>query len=130
MTYSLKQFLTFSESSEVQPTLSNLISSYFFHQDDLEVEKMIIELQQIVACNALKPSTSPHNNPTVSSAPTANSSPEELESTQRLDLVSPEEYLGRKTLNTIALSNCNQNSYNACAAKSEVPKATVNEVRH
>ncbi|XP_041009891.1 NAC domain-containing protein 14-like isoform X4 [Juglans microcarpa x Juglans regia] len=96
--------------------------------DDKEIEKMIIELQQIVGGDVLTPSTSLHNNPTVSSAITTKSSVEELESTLGLDVVSPQECFGGKTLNTILLSSCNQNSYNACAARNEVPKATVSEV--
>ncbi|KAG6714417.1 hypothetical protein I3842_05G201500 [Carya illinoinensis] len=94
---------------------------------DLEIEKMIIELQQVIDGDALKPSTSPHNNPTVSSDTTAKSYLEGLQSVLDLDLVSPQECFDGKTLNTIPLSVCNHKSYNACAARKEVPKATASE---
>ncbi|KAF5450534.1 hypothetical protein F2P56_030873 [Juglans regia] len=96
--------------------------------DDLEIEEMIIELLQKGGGDALKPSTPPHNNPTVSSATTAKSYLEKLESVLDLELVSPQEIFDRKTLNTIPLSSCNQTSHDACAARNEVPKATDSEV--
>ncbi|XP_041009888.1 protein NTM1-like 9 isoform X1 [Juglans microcarpa x Juglans regia] len=96
--------------------------------DDLqlgEASKMTFELQQLVACEVLTPSTSPHNTLTVSSPTTAKSSLEEIEFALGLDLVSPEEYFDGKALNTIASSNCNQNSYDVCTARNEVPDATA-----
>ncbi|KAF5450532.1 hypothetical protein F2P56_030871 [Juglans regia] len=100
--------------------------------DDLqlgEASKMTFELQQIVACEVLAPSTSPHNTLTVSSPTTAKSSLEEIEFALGLDLVSPDEYFDGKTLNTIASSNCNQNSDDACTARNEVmPDATACKV--
>ncbi|KAG6714404.1 hypothetical protein I3842_05G201100 [Carya illinoinensis] len=99
--------------------------------DDLqlgEASKMTFELQQIVACEVLTPSTSPHNTLTVSSPTTAKPSLEEIEFALGLDLVSPEEYFDGKMLNTIASSNCNQNSYDACTARDEVPDVTACEV--
>ncbi|KAG2708687.1 hypothetical protein I3843_05G185400 [Carya illinoinensis] len=98
--------------------------------DDLqlgEASKMTFELQQIVACEVLTPSTSPHNTLTVSSPTTAKPSLEEIEFALGLDLVSPEEYFDGKMLNTIASSNCNQNSYDACTARDEVPDVTACE---
>ncbi|XP_041011425.1 NAC domain-containing protein 14-like [Juglans microcarpa x Juglans regia] len=83
----------------------NQLGELTITNDDLKIEEMIIELQQIEACDVLTPSTSLHNNPTVSSAATAKSSLEEIESTRGLDSV----------------------SYNACAARNEVPEAPVSE---
>ncbi|KAG2708685.1 hypothetical protein I3843_05G185300 [Carya illinoinensis] len=103
-------------------------------EDDLqqeEVEEMIYELlQRPVDFEILAPSPSLHNNSAVSLPTTAKSSLEELESKQAFALESPsseeqsDNYLRKGHPEEIfdgtiatALSNCNQNGYNATASE-------------
>ncbi|XP_035539949.1 NAC domain-containing protein 14-like isoform X2 [Juglans regia] len=74
----------------------NRLGELTITNDELKIEEV---------CDVLTPSTSLHNNPTVSSATTTKSSLEEIESTRGLDSV----------------------SYNACTARNDVPEATVSE---